>query len=200
MEPLITITCNERGKEVEHCVYPFVFSEDNIKKFWNNAKKYPIIFGRDIFYPTIEEFLDVFFYIDKDGLWQTNNLFYIVDDFTGMLSLTNIFHPHDALMHFTFYDGRLHGREALIKGMIKYVIDNYGFNRLSAEIPAYVSKGVLSFVSDKIGLRLEGKKQDAQIDPKGNLVSVLMYGITKKETDTWEAQKHKQLVVEAQLL
>ena len=198
MEPILTITCREKDQDIERHVYPFVFTQENAIKFWEQAKRYPEIFGRTIFYDTIEEFLNLFFYLDQDGYWQTNNLFFVVDDFVGMLSLTNISHPNDALMHFTFYDGRLRGREELIRQTIKYVISQYEFNRLSAELPTYVSKSTLKFVSDNIGLTLEGKKRDAQLSPKGNLVDVLLYGVTKKDTEAWDSQRHKQLVVEAQ--
>jgi hypothetical protein len=193
------VNCKEPKGDVERSIYPFVFSEENVRKFWNQAKKYPQIFGKDTI-GDIEDFLNMFFYLDGEGLWQTNNLFYVVDDFVGMLSLTNIYHPTDALMHFTFYDGRLRGRENLVKEIIKYVMSTYEFNRLSAEIPAYVSKSTLKFLSDHVGLVLEGKKRLAQYGPQGNLVDVLLYGVTKQDIEEWEHQRHKQLVVEVQPL
>lgn len=199
MEPILTVTCNEKGGDIDRSVYPFVFSEENIKKFWEQSKKYPQIFGKQTI-GTIEDFLNIFFYLDPEGFWKTENLFYVIDDFVGMLSLTNIYHPHDALMHFTFWDGRLRGRENIIKEMMTYVINTYEFNRLSAEIPAYVSKSTLQFVSNRIGLTLEGKKRSAQVSPNGNLVDVLLYGVTKKDIEEWAPQRHKQLVVEQQLL
>lgn len=200
MEPLFSTTCTEpKIGEVVRSVYPFIFSEDNIKTFWNRASKYPQVFGR-LVPPSIEEFLNMFFYLDGEGLWKTNNLFYVVDDFVGMLSLTNISHPDDALMHFAFYDGRLQGREQLLRDTISYVINTYDFHRLSAEIPLYASKGVMKFISNKVGLKMEGRKRSALVSPNGNRVDVLLYGVTKQDIEEWDRQRHKQLVVDKQPL
>lgn len=197
MEPILSVVCEEPGGSIERHIYKFVFSEENIKKFWENVKRYPKIFGKDTI-GDIEDFLNMFFYVDHNGFWQTNNLFYIVDDFVGTLALTNIYHPTDALMHFTFYDGRLKGRDILIKEVISYVMDEYDFVRLSAEIPCYAPKTTMKFVSDKLGLVLEGKRRDGAYDLYGNLTDVLLYGVTKKDIEKWALQRHKPLVVELQ--
>lgn len=199
MEPILSVVCNEPSGPIERHVTKFVFSEENIKKFYEQSQKFPKIFGRTTA-ATIEEFLDMFFFLDKDGFWQTNNLFYIVDDFVGVLSLTNIYHPHDALMHFTFYDRRLKGRNELLREMIKYVIREYEFNRLSCEIPTYAPKTVLHFVSEHLGLVLEGKRRKSvpSLKDPEELMDVLLYGVTKGDIEQWERQKLKQSVVEVQ--
>lgn|SRR3990167_1297163 len=224
MEPILSCTCNEPEGIVERHVYPFVFSEENIKKFWDNVRKYPKIFGKDTV-GDIEDFLDMFFFVDQNGFWKTEHLFFIIDDFVGTLALTNIYHPYDALMHFTFYDGRLKGREELLREMIKYVINYYGFHRLSAEIPCYAPKNLVRFVNgwyekidangkvreiinpvgDKsslvrkgIGLVLEGRRRKSLFDLKGDLVDVLLYGVTQEDIKEWEPQRQVQL--EAELL
>lgn len=196
-EPILRVVCIEKGEEVERSIYPFVFTRENIQKFWDNARKYPQIFGKTMM-DDMGEFLNMFFYIDHNGLWQTNNLFFVVDDFVGIIAVTNIYHPEDALIHFTFFDGRLKGRETLLQEMIRYGFDVYGFHRLTAEIPCYASSAVLKFVSDKLQLVLEGRRRKSVVW-KGERFDVLLYGVIPEDIKKWDSQRHKQLVVEQQV-
>jgi RimJ/RimL family protein N-acetyltransferase len=193
MEPLLIVSCEEKNKIVERKVYPFVATKENIFTFWEQASKYPYIFGMKN-NGSIEDFLNIFFSEDDRGFWRTEHLFYVVDDFVGVLALTNIYYPYDALMHFTFFDGRLRGRETIIRGMIEYVFDKYKFNRLSAEIPCVVrdeKSSLPKFVSERVGLILEGKKRKA-MEFKDSLCDVLMYGITQEDIRKWDSQKPRQ--------
>lgn len=199
MSPIILVEdCLEDGEVIERYVRPFVLTPENAIKLWEEAKKFPHIFN-NVDTSTLDNFLDSFFH------WNPSNseavaegLFWVVDDFVGVFYLTQIYHPDDALMHFTFFDKRLRGREKLIRRMIEYVFDTYEFHRLSAEIPAFASKSVLKFINQKVGLSLEGKK--AQAIPHTNGVErsdLLLYGITRGDVKVWVEQRQK-LLEEAQ--
>lgn len=190
MSPILVVECKEPDKTVVRSVRPFELTNANGIRFWEEASKFPRIFNT---IPTANapEFLDAFFKWDEVRQQAVcDSLLWVVDDFVGVFSLTNIYHPDDALMHFTFFDKRIRGREELVREMIKYVFDSYGFHRLSAELPAYASKVVLKFITDKVGLNLEGRKKKA-IQLNGDRADILLYGITKEEVESWEEQRQK---------
>lgn len=207
MEPILSVVCDEPGGEIERNVYPFILNDDNLAAFWTKASKYPYIFGRPT-PPSQEEFFRMYFSVDPlTGQLRTENLIWVIDDYVGAMVLSNIYFPHDALVHFTFFDGRLKGRAPVLREMIKYVFDTYGLLRLSAEIPAYIVKAnkvkenVLNFISDQVGLIFEGRKRKSvwYKSPKMETpekFDVLLYGITIEDVEKWEHQKPKLLVAE----
>jgi RimJ/RimL family protein N-acetyltransferase len=188
--PILVVECNEPNKTVVRSVRPFVLDKDSGARLWQEASKFPRIFN-NVDTSSAPEFLDAFFKWDEVRQEAvTDSLLWVVDDFVGIFSLTNIYHPDDALMHFTFFDKRFRGRAELIREMIKYVFLTYGFHRLSAEIPAYASKGVLKFITEAVGLFPEGRKRKA-IPFHDERADLLLYGIAKEDIDSWEAQKQK---------
>lgn len=209
MDPILSVVCNEPEGEVRRYVYPFVLNDTALENFWLRASKYPYIFGRPT-PPSQEEFFRMYFNVDPHtGAVTTDNLIWVIDDYVGAMVLSNIYYPHDASMHFTFFDGRLKGRAPILKEMIKYVVDTYGLLRLSAEIPTYIVKSnrvrenVLNFISNEVGLFLEGRKRKSvwYQGPKMEIpekFDVLLYGITIEDVEKWELQKPKLSVAEAQ--
>lgn len=175
MEPIFVVACNEPDGVIERSVYPFTLTDEAAVKFYNQAKKFPKIFNK-IPTDTIDGFLDSFFKWDPiRHEASAEGLFWVVDDFVGVFSLTNIYHPDDALMHFTFFDQRIRGRGPLVKRMIKYVFDTYCFHRLSAEIPATASKVVFKFLNKDVGLAIEGRKHKA-IEYNNDRADLILYG------------------------
>ncbi len=188
MNPILVVECKEPHKTVVRTVRPFVFNKENGIRFWEEASKFPKIFN-SISTESAPQFLDAFFKWDE--LRQTataESLLWVVDDFVGIFSLTNIYHPDDALMHFTFFDKRIRGREELVREMLRYVFITYGFHRLSAEIPAYSSEVLLKFITGKVGLALEGRKRKA-VPFHDNRADLLLYGITKEDVEQWDLQR-----------
>lgn len=196
-QPILVVECKEPNKTVVRSVRLFEFNPENGLRFWEEAKKFPKIFNT-IPTETAPEFLDAFFKWDEVRMTATaESLLWVVDDFVGVFSLTNIYHPDDALMHFTFFDKRIKGRDELVREMIRYVFITYGFHRLSAEIPAYSSPGVLRFITEKVGLSLEGRKKKA-IPFHEDRADLLLYGITKEDVEQWDLQRQKLLEEEPQ--
>jgi len=104
-----------------------------------------------------------------------------VDDYVGIFWLTdiNLQHPpHDASIHYTFFDRRTNGRLNLCRKAIEYVFDWYGFNRLWTQVPLF-SKPTLKFVED-IGFRKEGRIRQNR-EYKGNKFDSNLYALTRDE-------------------
>lgn len=195
--PIIVVECAEPHKTVVRSVRRFVLTKETGQRFWEEARKFPKIFNT---VPTLSapEFLDAFFKWDEASKEAySDSLLWVVDDFVGVFSLTNIYHPDDALMHFTFFDKRLRGRAELVQEMIKYVFYEYGFHRLSAEVPAYASPGVLKFITEAVGLYPEGRKRKA-ISFHEDRADLLLYGITREDVDLWAEQRQKPSGAERQ--
>jgi RimJ/RimL family protein N-acetyltransferase len=177
--PVIAIECDEPEGKILRRVYPLEATQENLIRFYEKAKQFPTVFGNS--FTTIEEFADLFLAYDKlTGQIKLDGVFYVVDDFVGILYINNInVSLFDAQAHFTFFDQRLRGRLPLVKMMLKYAFQYYGFKRLTVELPNYVSAVTRKFVVD-LGFALEGKRRRA-VPYKGKLYDVNLYGILQEE-------------------
>lgn len=187
MQPIFDIKLNEPEGEVIRNVYPFEMTIDNLKRFYDNAKQFPALYGKEIM-DNAQEFVDLFISYESDGNITMPGLLWVIDDFTGMFYLNNILQDTqglvDANVHYTFFDRRHKGRIPLVRKMLKYVFEKYHFQRLSVEIPLYtVSKqknlATIKFVSE-CGFFYEGKKRKASYY-KENWYDVNLYGILHSE-------------------
>lgn len=177
-DPVVTVTCPEPDGEVEHKVYPLIFTPENLEKLYLHVKKFPTVFGKQ--YLNFSDFMSLFFtFIPETGDVTSKGIFYVVDDFTGVFYVTDIIWPYDALVHYSFFDRRHNGRVPLVKAMLEHLFAKYGFYRLSAEIPNYASPGVRRF-TEQCGFSLEGKRRQC-VDYKGQRFDVNLYGILDKE-------------------
>ncbi len=179
VSPIFSGLCKEPEGDIERFVYPMVLTPENLKKFWEKAKQFKALFWGNI-NDDFERFLNVL--VSKDGeRIIANGLFWMVDDMLGVYYLTHL-QAHDAQIHYAFFDRRQRGREALTRKMIKYGFEEFGFHRVSAEIPACFTS-TISFV-EQIGMKQEGRKRDAALlDDKW--YDVKCYGILKEETEKW---------------
>ncbi len=165
-------------------IYPLVFTPETIEVFWNKAKQFPMLYGHEI-QGDINKFIDLFFIRDTNGMLQTQGLFWVMnpEEFTGVFYLNNIFsineQPVDAHVHYTFFDRRHHGRVPIIRKMLKYVFEHYGFRRLTAEIGNFNSPQARHFASE-CGFKLEGKRRNA-VPYKDDWFDVNLYGLLKSE-------------------
>lgn len=170
--PVLTVLCNEPEGDIERTVYKFSFTGENLQKFWEQASKFPTLLGAEI--KSAQDFWNIF--ISQEGQNLTaNGLFYCIDDFVGVFYLTDISNV-EATVHYSFFDQRHRGRKALVKKMIKYIMDTYHFQRINAFVPLYTTKYVRHFVAS-VGFTLEGKKRKAAYF-NGEWYDVLMYGMT----------------------
>lgn len=162
-------------------IYPLIFTPENTVKFWNNARKFPTIYGHEIV-DNWENFIDLFFEKSPEGL-APRGLFWVLNDFTGVFYLSDIRVEEedvvDALTHYTFFDRRHHGRTELVKEMLKFWFEKYKFSRLSAEIPNYTTPQARHF-AQACGMSYEGKRRKATRF-KGELYDVNLYGILRQE-------------------
>lgn len=194
MEPILTVVCDEKGESITHNVYPFSLTMDSLTRLWEVAKVHPTLFGiaatKDF-----GRFCEVFLHYNE-GKVEGNGIVWLVDDYTGIFYMTDIYAPDDAMVHFSFFDRRMRGRENLVKGMLKYVFKKYGFRRLSAQVPMFAlpkgyreslktsgksptEAGVFGFVK-ACGFIQEGRKRSC-IEYKGDYFDVILYGILKEE-------------------
>lgn len=175
---MLTIQCTEwKNKPVTHTIKPLEFTVDNLQKLYKQMTQFEVLFGREI--KTTEDFLPYFMsYSHPSGDVQLNGLFWAIDDLdTGIFYMTDIY-DKEATAHFSFFDKKLYGREPLVRGMIEWAFKHYGFQRINAQMPRYISKA-RDFIH-KCGFRQEGVKRDAAFY-KGKWFDVMHYGILRKE-------------------
>lgn len=132
---------------------------------------------------TFDDWVQQFVHIRDDGKVEPTGLIWQVDD-VGILFLTEIRPGHQALGHFTFWDGRLRGREELMREWIRYLFMKYDFHRLEAEVGLY-AKPALNFV-ERIGLTKEGRKREARLyqpngEPEPEWWDVNLYSVLESE-------------------
>ena len=130
MTAILSIECNEPEGKIVRSIYPLVFTPENLAKFWDKAKQYPTLYGNEI--SNAQDFYNLFINQGENGL-SLNGLFWVIDDFVGVVYLNNIT-SQEADIHYSFFDKRHKGREVLAKKMLKYIFNTYGFHRLNVQI------------------------------------------------------------------
>lgn len=184
--PLFTVTCVEPEGEVDRSVYPLEFTPANLQKFWDAAKQFNTIYGKELH--SVDDFISMFMSYDENGDMRADGLFFCVPEadwskFVGVFYITNIIHdgtrPIEADVHYSFFDRRHRGRVPLVKQMLKYAFEEYGFQRFNATVPLYASKFTRHFVTN-VGFKVEGIKRAAAFY-EGQWFNVMQYGILRSE-------------------
>lgn len=173
---ILSVLCDEPKGPVLRHVYPFRFSKESIQKFWLKASQFPTLFTDEI-KGDFQKFCELFI-SDRDGVLEAHGLFWLVDDYVGIFSLTHITDV-DASAHYSFFDKRQQGREELAKEMLRFVFRKYGFRRLSTSIPKYASRHTVGFV-EALGFVQEGVKRKAA-HYKDDWFDVRQFGILREE-------------------
>jgi RimJ/RimL family protein N-acetyltransferase len=176
-DSILTCICQEKDGPHLRNVYPMELSLENLKVFWEKAKKFKTIFGKDVgdnFDAFVKLFIDY-----EDGKVTSDCLMWVIDDFVGVYYMSNIFPSDDALLHYTFFDRKHHGRYDITVKMLNYVFSRYRFRRLSVEIPMYATEHSFYFI-ESLGFRQEGRKRDAIIKD-GEQFDVKLFGILPEE-------------------
>ena len=168
--------CTEPDGAVERNVWPFTFTPEATLQLYEEASKFPILFGKKL--ESLDDFLAYFVTQNLSGDAEPTGLLWIVGDFLGMFYLEGIT-AEEATVHYTFFDRRHKGREPLVRMMVEHVFNKYKFTRLNAEIPAYVGMGPRLF-AEKCGFRLEGRKRKASWW-KGERFDTYCYGILPED-------------------
>lgn len=174
--PLFAVECNEPEGLVTREVFFMPLSPQNLKTFWEKARQFRTLFGADI-NQDFKKFMELFVSQDGDQL-RAHGLFWRIDDFVGVFDLTHITEI-DALCHYTFFDRRHKGREELTRQLIRYVFREFGFRRLSVEIPKYASPHTFGFTT-ALGFKKEGIKRKSA-PYKDDWFDVVCFGLLREE-------------------
>lgn len=169
--------CKEHNKLINRTVWLMEFTPENLSKLWEKSKQHRILFSDDV-NGDFHKFCTIFLSQDVHGNINSNGLLWVVDDFVGVLFMSDI-RTREASLHFSFFDGRL--RYDISREMIRYIFDNYYFDRLNAEIVPFASKRVFGFI-EELGFVREGRKRKGLVY-KNEKFDLLLYGLLKEDFD-----------------
>lgn len=179
--PVLSIECYEPEGVVTRNVYSMNLAPRNLKTFWDKSRKFVTIFNEEV-RGDFKKFLEVFLREGPEGV-EVRGLFWVIDDFVGIMYLTDMEPGIDAKVHYIFFDGRHKGRIDLVRAMIVYVMLRYDFRRLTAEAPLFYKPSALLF-AEQVGFVKEGRKRLARpFDNKWFDVNI--YGILREEAQKW---------------
>lgn len=174
---ILEVTCPEPEGDIVHTVRRMVLSPENLRTFWEKSRQFKTLFNREI-RDDFKKFLEVFLREGSNGI-ETTGLFWVVDDFLGVLYITDIVLECDARAEFSFFDRRTRGREPLIRAMLRYVFERYNFNRITVEIGMYAHPATMKFI-ENVGFKKEGRMRSSVLYD-GKWFDTLIYGILKGE-------------------
>lgn len=174
----VAVLCHEKHGDFVRRVKQMELTPINLKIFWEKARQFDTLFTEEV-NGDFKKFLEVFLHQTPNGGVEANGLFWVVDDFVGVLYLTDIIAGVDAMAHFTFFDRGLNGREELVKEMIEFVFRRYKFHRLSATVALYANPVTYKFV-ERLGFKWEGRKRSCRLY-KGKWYDANMYGLLRDE-------------------
>lgn len=173
---VVSAICNEPEGEVRRFVYRMPLTIDNLRNFWEKSRRFKTLFSEEI-NGDFKKFIELF--VSQDGnTLRSHGLFWVIDDFVGVFYMTHITET-EAQVHYSFFDQRAKGREDLTRAMLKHVFEEYGFWRLSIEVPTYVSSYTTRFVKT-VGFSAEGRKRKAVLY-NNDKFDVICYGILAEE-------------------
>lgn len=179
--PVLSIECDEPEGIVTRHVYKMILTPKNLHTFWVKSRKFVTLFGEEV-RGDFHKFMEVFLQEGVNGI-ESRGIFWVIDDFVGIMYLTDIDAGIDAKVHYAFFDGRHRGRRDLVRAMILYVMDRYQFHRLTAEAPLYWKASAMLF-AEQVGFIKEGRKRLAR-KFDGKWFDVNIYGILKEDTELW---------------
>jgi RimJ/RimL family protein N-acetyltransferase len=171
---LFRVECREPTGIYQRAVRELVLDEETLSDLWEKLSKFPTLFNNHI--KTLDDFVNAF--VDfSGGEIKARGLVWAVDD-VGILFITDIYPGFQASAHFTFWDRTFNGREELIRQMIRYVFEEFGFHRLIAEVPLY-SRPTLQ-AAEKVGFVKEGRMRKFTWY-KGQWWDVNLYSVLREE-------------------
>jgi RimJ/RimL family protein N-acetyltransferase len=174
---VVRCECDEPHGTVTREVRPLSLSLDNLKRVWELSKRYDTLFGEEVA-GDFSRFIQLFVQESPGGL-EATGLFWVVDDFVGVFYMTHIIPEIDALVHYSFFDGRHRGRIELSRAMLKFAFEKYRFVRLSAHVPLYATKHAFTF-AESVGFKKEGRVRKIAYY-RGEYFDRNIYGILRRE-------------------
>ena len=185
----LSFKCDEPGGPVIRTVRPAELSFATLTGYYDKLKEFKTVFNSYV-KNNLDDFIKLFVTGDGSDGVRATGLIWEVDD-VGILYLTDIAPGHDALAHISFWDKRLRGREALIRGMMKHVMDMLDLRRITVEVGMF-APWMLQAV-ERIGFTREGRKREA-LRYEGEWFDCIMYSMLKSEVDEWHRKDRKSQV------
>ena len=158
---------------------PATLSFKTLKGYYDRLKEFKTVFNSYVA-NNIDDFIKLFVSGEGQDDVRATGLIWEVDD-VGILYLTEIAIGHDALAHFNFWDRRFKGREKLLRGMIRYVMDEFDLHRVTVEVGMFAAPWLPSAV-ERVGFVREGRKREA-IKYDGEWFDCLVYSMLKSEVN-----------------
>lgn len=181
---LFAFECCERDGPIVRHVRFAPFTMERLTGYWEKLKAFPTLFNKNV--ENLEDFLNAFMSQGPNGELQARGIVFEVDD-VGMLWLSDIYPEYQATGHFTFWDRRFRGREALIRKLLVYVFDEFKFHRIVAEVPLYSEPTVVA--AERIGFVKEGRLRKAAWY-KDEWWDVNIYSIFREEANGNSGQNY----------
>lgn len=175
-EDIVQVKIDDRTYTIRR----MILTPSTLRTFWEKSRTFKTLFNVEV-REDFRKFLEIFLSDGPNGV-QANGLFWVVDDFLGVLYMTDMVPGVDAKCHFSFFDKRIRGREPLIKAMLKHVFELYDFHRLTVEVALYINshKSALMQFVENCGFKHEGRKRSAVFN-EGKWWDVNIFGILKDE-------------------
>lgn len=178
-DSILSVACEEPEGTITRNVYPLRMCQESVAILYQKFRPFRTIIGRE-FTGSLEEFATLFLKQEKDDSISANGIFWVVDDFVGVFYLTDIRAGEDAIVHYSFFDRRHKGRVELIRSMLKYIFETFGFQRVTASIPLYAKESTQVFTEKHLGFTKEGRLRKAvKFDNKW--FDVNLYGMLREE-------------------
>ena len=177
-QPCVTCLCNEPEGAILREIRQMVLTPENVYKFWEKSRHHPTLFSAEI-RNNFEKFLQLFLRDGPDGA-VSQGLFWVMDDMVGLFYMTDIQLMVDCQVHYTFFDGRHHGRVDITREMLRYGFSTFGFRRMTTTVPLYAYPA-LKF-AEQVGFKQEGRKRAAALY-KNKWFDVRYFGILKEEAN-----------------
>lgn len=172
----LSVVCHEPEGTFQRNVSMVSFTPRNLKRFYEQASQFPILFGRPL--TGFNDFVSRFIWWEDGGIPHLHGPVWQIDDFVGVFYLNDLY-VDEATAHFAFFDRRLKGRQALVKRLIREVFATSSLNRINVEIPYYARNAIRKFVID-VGFQLEGKKRQCRFY-EGRWFDADQFGILRSE-------------------
>lgn len=167
--------CDEPKGSVVRTVSLVRLTTERLAYYYEKIKPFDVVFNDEVPNDPVT-FAQIFVSQGTDGQLVSNGLVWEVDD-VGIIQATHITES-STLVHFTFWDRRLRGREELLKEMIRYAFKKYGFQRIETRVALYARPMLVAV--ERIGFVKEGRLRKC-VKYKGEWFDANIYSILRGE-------------------
>lgn len=177
-ETILTIECAEPEGTFTRSVRPASLTTSTLRGYWERLKDFDVLFNDEV-RQNLKSFIELFLTGDEKNGVRAKGLIWEVDD-VGIIFITDITSV-GAHAHFNFWDRRIKGREELIRNMLKWGFEQFGFHRIVCQVPLYAAPW-LSRAVEKVGFTKEGRMREV-VRYKGQWFDAILYSILSHEVE-----------------